>query len=176
MARPRRNRSATGRDRARHGRASSAVGAASAATVAATVAWLASRLKPLLRDWRRLAASAVALGALGAALWGAALLLDRPIRQVVVQGPFERVSVLQIEAAVGDLRETGFVSVQLDELRARLAAIDWVEDAIVRRRWPAEVEIIVVEQVPAARWGETGLLNTRGELFVRDARHVPADG
>ena len=26
-----------------------------------------------------------------------------------------------------------------------------------------------------ARWGETGLLNTRGELFVNDARHMPAE-
>jgi cell division protein FtsQ len=29
--------------------------------------------------------------------------------------------------------------------------------------------------VPAAIWGERGLLNTRGELFVAEARHVPAE-
>jgi cell division protein FtsQ len=33
----------------------------------------------------------------------------------------------------------------------------------------------VTEQIPAAGWGERGLLNTRGELFVSDARHVPAE-
>ena len=27
----------------------------------------------------------------------------------------------------------------------------------------------------AARWGENGLLNTRGELFVSEARHVPPE-
>ena len=31
------------------------------------------------------------------------------------------------------------------------------------------------EQIPAACWGERGLLNTRGELFVTAARHVPAE-
>lgn len=125
--------------------------------------------------WRQLGAGALVLAALGVTAWGAALALDRPIRQVLVHGPFERVSVLQVEAALGDLREQGFLGVELDDVRARIVAIDWVDDAVVRRRWPAEVEITVIEQVPAARWRERGLLNTRGELFVRDSRHVPAD-
>jgi cell division protein FtsQ len=125
--------------------------------------------------WGRIAGTAATFAALAAGIWGAALLLDRPIRQAIVQGPFERVSVLQIEAAVGDLRATGFLGVNLDAVRARIVAIDWVDDAVVRRRWPAELEIIVIEQVPAARWGDTGLLNTRGELFVRDARHMPPE-
>jgi cell division protein FtsQ len=125
--------------------------------------------------WREVAGVTLTLAALGAGLWGAALALDRPIRQVIVQGPFERVSVLQIEAAVGELRNAGFLSVRLDAVREHIVAIDWVDDAVVRRRWPAEVEITVVEQVPAARWGDTGLLNTRGELFVRDARHMPPE-
>jgi cell division protein FtsQ len=125
--------------------------------------------------WREIAGVTVALAALGAGLWGTVLVLDRPIRQVIVQGPFERVSVLQIEAAVGDLRDTGFLGVRLDAVRERIVGIDWVDDAVVRRRWPAELEIVVIEQVPAARWGESGLLNTRGELFVSDARHVPPE-
>lgn len=125
--------------------------------------------------WRALGVAALALGVLGGVGWGAAEALDRPIRQVIVHGPFERVSVLQVEAALGDLREQGFLGVQLESVRARIVAIDWVDDAVVRRRWPAEIEVTVLEQVPAARWGKSGLLNTRGELFVRDTRHVPAD-
>ena len=125
--------------------------------------------------WKELAGVMVTLAVVGVGLWAAILLLDRPIRQVIVQGPFERVSVLQIEAAVGDLRGTGFLGVRLEDVRTRVVAIDWVDDAVVRRRWPAEIDIAVIEQVPAARWGESGLLNTRGELFVRDARHVPPE-
>jgi cell division protein FtsQ len=146
---------------------------ASAAGFFSRESWRMPRLPAW--PWKTLATGAVTAAALGAGLWGAGLLLDRPIRQVIVQGPFERVSVLQIEAAVGDLREAGFLSVSLDAVRAKIVAIDWVDDAVVRRRWPAEVEIIVREQVPAARWGDSGLLNTRGELFVRDARHMPPE-
>jgi cell division protein FtsQ len=142
----------------------------------ATAAHTPWRLPALpVLPWREIAGVGTTLAVLVLGMWGAALALDRPIRQVIVQGPFERVSVLQIEAAVGDLRNTGFLGVRLDAVRSRLIAIDWVDDAVVRRRWPAELEVFVIEQVPAARWGESGLLNTRGELFVRDARHVPPE-
>ena len=40
---------------------------------------------------------------------------------------------------------------------------------------PAAFQITVTEQVPAAIWGERGLLNTRGELFVSEAHHIPAE-
>ncbi len=33
----------------------------------------------------------------------------------------------------------------------------------------------MVEETAAARWGDSGLLNTRGRLFVREATHVPAE-
>ncbi len=125
--------------------------------------------------WREITGVALVVAALGGGIYGAVLLLDRPIRQVLVHGPFERVSVLQVEASLGDLREAGFLGVSLAGVRERIVGIDWVDDAVVRRRWPAEIEITVIEQVPAASWGETGLLNTRGELFVSDARHVPPE-
>jgi cell division protein FtsQ len=51
----------------------------------------------------------------------------------------------------------------------------WVDRARVQRRWPDAVVIEVVEQEPAARWGEDGLLNTRGELFVSGGRHLPPE-
>lgn len=104
-----------------------------------------------------------------------AALLDRPIRKIAIEGPFERVSALEIEAAIGDEVERGFVSANLGEIRTRVGDLPWIDEANVVRRWPDTLEIRVTEQVPAACWGERGLMNTRGELFVRDARHVPAE-
>ncbi|MEO1576633.1 MAG: cell division protein FtsQ/DivIB, partial [Pseudomonadota bacterium] len=60
-------------------------------------------------------------------------------------------------------------------VRDSLEALPWVDNVRIRRRWPSRLQITVNEQVPAARWGERGLLNTRGELFVTDARHLPAE-
>jgi cell division protein FtsQ len=53
--------------------------------------------------------------------------------------------------------------------------LPWIDQASVARRWPDTIRISVTEQVPAACWGERGLLNTRGELFLTDARHIPAE-
>ncbi|MEM9209487.1 MAG: cell division protein FtsQ/DivIB, partial [Pseudomonadota bacterium] len=69
----------------------------------------------------------------------------------------------------------GFLSASLGRIRDRVSALPWIDQASVARRWPATLAIHVTEQVPAANWGERGLLNTRGELFVDDARHVPAE-
>lgn len=102
-------------------------------------------------------------------------LLDRPIRTIRIEGPFERVSALEIEAAIGDELERGFFSASLAEIQDRVVALSWIDKANVVRRWPDTVEISVMEQIPAAAWGERGLMNTRGELFVAKARHVPAE-
>jgi cell division protein FtsQ len=102
-------------------------------------------------------------------------LLDRPIERIAVEGPFERVSALEIEAAIGDELERGFLGADLEAIRDRVQDLPWIDRANVVRRWPDTLEIGVTEQVPAACWGENGLMNTRGELFVRNARHVPAE-
>lgn len=104
-----------------------------------------------------------------------ATLLDRPIRAITIDGPFERVSALQIEEAIGDELRHGFFSANLSLIRESIVALPWIDQASVARRWPDRLEITVTEQVPAACWGERGLLNTRGELFVTDARHIPAE-
>ena len=104
-----------------------------------------------------------------------ASVLDRPIRSIEISGPFQRVTALQIEAAISDDLEDGFVSADLAVIRQRVMALPWIDQATVARRWPSRLQITVTEQVPAAVWDESGLLNVRGELFVRDARHLPAE-
>lgn len=104
-----------------------------------------------------------------------ATLLDRPIRAISIDGPFERVSALQIEEAVNEELDHGFFSANLSLIQERVASMPWIDQASVARRWPDTIRISVTEQVPAACWGERGLLNIRGELFLTDARHIPAE-
>ena len=104
-----------------------------------------------------------------------ASVLDRPIRSIEISGPFQRVTALQIEEAINADLDNGFVSADLAVIQSRIMALPWIDQATVARRWPSRLAISVTEQVPAAIWGERGLLNTRGELFVAEARHVPAE-
>jgi cell division protein FtsQ len=107
--------------------------------------------------------------------WLARGYLDRPIAKLDVEGEFQRVAVGQVEAVVKEFRGKGFVSVDLEAVRSALEAIAWVDHARVARRWPDGLVVTLTEHVPAARWGEHGLLNTRGELFLRDAQQVPLE-
>lgn len=135
--------------------------------------------KPAFRLPLPAPAQVAAVGVPVVVLAGVALaltaLLDRPISRIAAVGEFERVSAAQVEAAVGELDGQRFLSADLDALRDRVASLVWVDEAVVRRRWPDTLEIALTEQVPAARWQERGLLNVRGELFVAQARHVPAE-
>ncbi len=117
----------------------------------------------------------VATAAVTGTYYVSAAMLDKDIRSIEINGSFQRVSPLAIEEAISDDLERGFVSADLEVIRGRIEALPWIDSATVARRWPSRLGITVTEQVPAAIWGENGLLNTRGELFVTDIRHVPAE-
>lgn len=126
-------------------------------------------------DWRRLGAGAAAVAALSGLGYLVSLGLDQPVRRITLEGPFQRVSTVEVEQAVRASLRGGFVTADLDGLRAAIEALAWVDRARVQRRWPDAVMVEVVEQQAAARWGEDGLLNTRGELFVTGSRHLPPE-
>jgi cell division protein FtsQ len=117
----------------------------------------------------------VAVAAVVATYFASASMLDRPILSIEINGPFQRVSALQIEEAISDQLEDGFVSADLSVIQQSIVELPWIDQATVARRWPSRLRITVTEQVPAAIWGERGLLNVRGELFVTEARHIPAE-
>jgi cell division protein FtsQ len=135
--------------------------------------WL--RLDPGGVHWARIAVfgaiASLSFCGYAAALW----VMDRPIEAVVINGAFERVSAIQVEDALSLHVQTGFLSANLRAMRAELLEIPWVANANVRRRWPGSIEVGITEERPAACWGEAGLLNVSGELFVDDVQHVPAE-
>jgi cell division protein FtsQ len=134
--------------------------------------WLRSRLPTL----RRLAPAAAVLLALGGVLLLLRLSLDKPVERVAISGRFQRVQPLEVEKAVrGAIDNRGMVGVDLAQIAEAVERIPWVDRASVARSWPRALTVQVVEQAPVARWGEGGLVNLRGEVFVHDSRHVPPE-
>jgi cell division protein FtsQ len=61
--------------------------------------------------------------------------------------------------------QNGFFAVDLDQARASLAKIAWVQKVDVRKRWSDRLEVSLVEYKPLARWGASRMLSENGELF-----------
>jgi cell division protein FtsQ len=94
------------------------------------------------------------------------ILLAQPVTRVVVNGNFRHVVKESIVAEVMPFLADGFVRLDLMGIQKTLSLRPWVYEVMVARQWPNEVVINVVEQTPIARWGDSGFLNHRGELFL----------
>ena len=127
-------------------------------------------------NWRALAMSVGSVAAVCAVAAAVTWTLDQPIESVSVAGRFQRVAPIDVERVVKQrVRGAGLLSVNLDAVRQAIHTLPWVDAVSVQRAWPRGLHVLVIEQVAAARWGENGLLNTRGELFSKDEHHMPTE-
>jgi cell division protein FtsQ len=134
------------------------------------------RLRLPAVNWRALGLTGGLLALFAGAAAGLAFPLNQPIETVAVQGRFQRVAPGDVERVVkAQLHGAGLLSVDLGAVRRAIHTLPWVDAVSVQRAWPRGLTVLVVEQTAAARWGERGLLNMRGELFDADARHVPSE-
>ena len=123
-------------------------------------------------NWGRAFSPVVTLAVL-AALWlGVRVFLDHPVRNLHMEGSFERVTPVEVQAAMAPGLRGSFLSVDLVELRSLVEALDWVRQAQVARRWPDTLVIRVTEHQVAARWGDTSLISREGEVFAGKSRHI----
>lgn len=89
-----------------------------------------------------------------------------PIRNLQLQAEFNHVGAEQIRTAANSHLGAGFFAIRLDDVRAAVSSLPWVERVEVRKRWPDTIEMRVFEQQPFARWGDKRLLSRSGSLFA----------
>ncbi len=109
---------------------------------------------------------AVLNGWIGAERW--------PLRTLRVTDGLERVDTARLRETLLPYAASGFFAVKLDQARAAIARLPWVEHAEVRKRWPDVLEVRIVEHRPFARWGDDRLLSEQGRLFPVAGIEVPA--
>jgi cell division protein FtsQ len=127
-------------------------------------------------NWRRCLPAGAVLLAIAALIGVTRYSLDQPVERVDVSGRWQRVQLLEVQKVVRNaVGHEGMVGVDLAAVSEAIQQIPWVDRADVARSWPRGLSIQVFEQEPVARWGEAGLLNSRGEVFVRDSRHLPPE-
>ncbi len=111
-------------------------------------------------------------------VWGGMTLSNPdtlPIKQVRIEGDFTRLSPVDLQLLVTDKVRGGFFNLDVDAVRLALLDEPWVSEVIVKRIWPDALRVIVIEQVPVVRWGDSALLNTAGEYFSPEAETIPVE-
>jgi len=83
-----------------------------------------------------------------------------------------RVPPETVLAALGFTPGQSIFSVDVDKARARLMTLDWVADADVRRRFPDDVSVRVVEKVPFALWRGPDKIY----VITRDGQRITSAG
>ena len=83
-----------------------------------------------------------------------------------------QVDVAQIAAVVRHELRGNFFTVDLENMRRAFEQLPWVRKASVRRQFPWRLEVELEEHVALARWNDTGMVNTHGEVFEAGANQV----
>lgn len=88
-----------------------------------------------------------------------------PVQRISVTGELEHTQAQAVQDMVQPGLVGGFLNADLQQIQRQLQGLPWIYEATVRRRWPAALEIYVVEETPIARWGQDGFLNHEGRVF-----------
>lgn len=91
--------------------------------------------------------------------------INRPINTVRMESPLQSVTEEEVRRLLARYTESGFLGMDVQDLRDELEQNPWVARATVRRVWPDVLAIRIEEQKAIARWGESALLNVAGDVF-----------
>lgn len=108
---------------------------------------------------------------LAAAAWSVWQQLDRPVRNVRVEGPLTAAEQAAIRDVVAASLDAGVLSLDAGRLRERIHALSWPRAVHVRRDWPDTLVIRVEKESVIAEWGDGGYLTTAGKVV-----RLAADG
>ena len=89
-----------------------------------------------------------------------------PISSVKIEGEFKYLDKEQLKNQSMPVVDGGFFSVDLLAVRNVLIGLPWVEDVSVRRQWPDQLLVRVIEKKPVVYWGDNAVLSAKGVLFI----------
>ena len=104
-------------------------------------------------------------------------IVNQPIRYISIESSFQQVKEAQIRGAISSEVQDGILDLDVPKLYERLKNIGWIDKISISRKWPDRLILEIHEHIPVARWGESSLLNNRGELFseISNPNLIPAD-
>lgn len=94
----------------------------------------------------------------------------RPVKSVVIEGEFSFISREKMQALLTDRLTGDFVDIDLRDVKSSIEANPWIHSVSIQRIWPDSLKVIINEERPIARWGESGFINREG-LLIKAETH-----
>jgi len=88
-----------------------------------------------------------------------------PIRVVKVEGQLDHLDRRVLQQTVLATLEGGYFTLNLSRVRTRLMKDPWVKEVFIRRRWPAQLLVSVIEKQPVAYWNQQAFISAEGNVF-----------
>ncbi len=92
-----------------------------------------------------------------------------PLQKISVVGAVSVTQDQDIERALADIKGQSFFDIDINEVARKVEGLPWVSSVLVKRRWPAELELTVAEHQPIIRWGDAEVMDNQGHRFVKAA-------
>lgn len=100
-----------------------------------------------------------------------------PISQLVVTGERHFTRDDDIRQAILSLGVPGtFMTQDVNSIQRQIELLPWIKQASVRKQWPNELKIHLVEYVPVAYWGRHNLIDNKGDIFSLPGDDRQQDG
>ena len=97
-----------------------------------------------------------------------------PVTSIAIAGEMPFTTRLDIEVAIEKVNLGNFFNLDVNDVQQKVAKLPWVYSVSVRKKWPNELKIYVVDQKPIAHWNGDFLINANGNAFQADVRRLVA--
>lgn len=88
-----------------------------------------------------------------------------PVRRVAVDGPLQYTERRALEDVITRYSDTGFYQADLAGLQQSLTQLPWVKRVAIRKVWPDQLRVRLLEHSPVALWGESQILSSELVAF-----------
>jgi len=95
-----------------------------------------------------------------------------PVTSIVVSGEMPYSQRSDIINVIDQIDMGNFFQVDVNEVQNHVLTLPWVYSVAVRKQWPNELKIYVVDQNPVAVWNGDFLINQLGQVFQADIERI----
>jgi len=98
-----------------------------------------------------------------------------PVTSLVISGEMAYTSKDDIETVIEHISFGNFFKVDVNNVQKMIETLPWVYSVSVRKQWPNELKIYVVDQSPIAHWNGDSYINANGEVFQTESNVLVND-